>query len=295
MSASELLPETPHPETPAVHNLERARALWRDWLPRCANASCARRSFTHAITLRHTGILLADEWLCSPECFEEAARARIAALLSSGHAQEPPPRLRMPIGLALLSRGLLTTEQLKAALDEQAQSGENIGDIVQRFGFATPEQVTAAVAAQWSCPVFLMGDRHLEPQVHVPRRLLELYGMLPVHFSEATRRLMVGFVSRVQYHILYTIEHITSCVAIPCFITSREYQQYLQLPVFSERENEIVFERTSSTAEMAQLARNYIHQAGAHQTRLGICRDYLWVRIWGRRSEIDLLFRLQQD
>ena len=103
---------------------------------------------------------------------------------------------------------------------------------------------------------------------------------------------MVGFVSRVQHHILYTIEHITSCSASPCFITASEYHGGMQLCNLEATENEIVFDRPSDTREIAGLVRNYVNQIGAERVRFGMCRDYLWARVVGRQ-EIDLLFRLQ--
>ena len=283
------------PEAPGIKRLMQVQSLWKNWLPACANPACAKKPLARAIALRAMGISLAEEWFCGMDCFEEAAHQKLATAMASRHAQEPAPRLRMPLGLALVSRGNLNAEQLKIVLHEQERSGGNVGDIVQRLGLATAEQVTAAVAAQWSCAVFPLRDRVLAPPVSVPRCLLEAYGMLPVHFVESGRRLMVGFVTRVQYHILHTIEHITSCVATPCFITAREYEQHLHSAAFGERENEIVFDRVSGTTEMARLARNYANQIGARQTRFGICRDYLWMRIWGARNEMDLLFRLQPE
>jgi len=283
------------PKTPGMWTMARVRSLWKDWLPPCSNPACTQKPLARAMARRNTGVSVADKWICGPDCFEEVAREKLSAIMSSRHAQEPPPKLRMPLGLFLVSRGDLTAEQLRIVLDEQRRSGANVGDIAQLLGFATQDQVTAAVAAQWSCGVFPLRDRLLAPSVHIPRRLLEVYGMLPVHFVETGRRLMVGFVTRVQYHILHTIEHITSCVATPCFITAREYDQYLHSAAFGERDNEIVFDRVSGTTEMAKLARNYVNQIGAHKARFGICRDYLWMRIWGRRNEMDLLFRLQPD
>lgn len=283
------------PKSPAMGSFAKVRSLWQEWLPPCSNPSCTQKPLARAMARKNTGVSVVDKWICGPDCFEEVAREKLAAIMSSRHAQESAPKLRLPLGLLLVSRGDLNAEQLRIVLDEQQKSGANIGDIVQRFGFATQEQVTAAVAAQWSCGVFPLRDRLLETPVHVPRRLLEVYGMLPVHFVEAGRRLMVGFVTRVQYHILHTIEHITSCTATPCFIIAREFDQYLHSAAFGERENEIVFDRVSGTVEMAKLARNYVNQIGAYQARFGICRDYLWMRIWGNRNEMDLLFRLQPE
>ena len=86
---------------------------------------------------KNTGLSVADKWICGPDCFEEVAREKLSAIMSSRHAQESPPKLRLPLGLLLVSRGNLTTEQLRVVLDEQQKNGANIGDITQQFGFAT--------------------------------------------------------------------------------------------------------------------------------------------------------------
>jgi hypothetical protein len=275
-----------------IQDLAKTVSKWRN-SPGCANAACAGTALKYAVSKKHFGVWLADEWFCGPDCFEQGARKKIVELLSSRHRQEKAPALRMPLGLLLLSREILTHEQLKAALEQQRASGANLGETVQELGFATEQQVTAAVAAQWACPVFTFGDRPLPAEVRVPRRLLEQYGMLPVHYSEIGKRLMVGFVSRVQHHILYTIEHITSCSASPCFITASEYRRGMQLCNLTATENEIVFDRGSNPIEIAGLTRNYVNQIGAERARFGMCRDYLWARVTGRQ-EIDLLFRLEE-
>jgi hypothetical protein len=274
-----------------ILELAKSVSKWRN-SPGCANAACQGNVLKHAVSKRHFGVRLGEEWFCGPDCFEQAARKKIVELLSSRHRQEKAPALRMPLGLLLVSREILTHDQLKVALEQQRASGTNLGETVQELGFATEQQVTSAVAAQWACPVFTLGERPLPAEVRIPRRLLEQYAMLPVHYSEIGKRLMVGFVSRVQHHILYTIEHITSCSASPCFITASDYRRGMHSCNLTATENEIVFDRPSGTVEIAGLVKNYVNQIGAERTRFGMCRDHLWVRVVGRQ-EIDLLFRLQ--
>ncbi|HZP64525.1 MAG TPA: hypothetical protein VFB28_14010 [Terriglobales bacterium] len=214
--------------------------------------------------------------------------------LRATQKQEKPQSLRMPLGLLLVSRGILSHEQLKTALDQHRATGMNFGDIVQELGFATQQHVTAAVAAQWACSVFSLGDRPLPAEIHIPKCLLENYEMLPVHFSQIGRRLMVGFVTRVQHHMLYTIEQLTSCNVTPCFITATEYRKHMQSLALVENKNELLFDCHNSVSEIAKLVRNYACQSGSEEARLGVCRDHLWVRILGGH-EMDLVFRLQNQ
>lgn len=276
-----------------IPGIAKVLTKWRDW-PTCANPACRATSLMQAVSKRQSGIRLFDQWFCSPECFESGARQEIVEMLSLRNTQEKPPAMRMPLGLLLLSRGVLTQEQIKLALDQQRQTGANFGEVVQELGFATQQHVTAAVAAQWACPVFSLGDRSLPAEVHIPGCLLQMYEMLPVHFSELGRRLMLGFVSRVQHHILYTIERMTTCTVTPCFISAGEYRRHIEPLAGATVENQLVFDRSNSVAEIAKLVRNYVCQTGAEQARFGMCRSHLWVKILGRQ-EMDLLFRMQSN
>ena len=259
----------------------------------CANSSCSAKTLLHAITHRNRGIHIGGHWYCGSDCFEQALKGKIAELMTAQGKPVKTRSSRVPLGLLLLQRGVLTSEQLKTTLEQHRMTDLNFGDVVQQLGFATPEQVTAAVAAQWACPVFSLGDRQLEIAVRIPRHLLELYGMLPVHYGEVERRLLIAFVSGVQHQVLYTIEHMTSCTVAPCFITAREYRFHLHSPSTPFlRDDELVFEKAVVPAEMAQVINSYVIQLAAEQVRLGKCRDYLWTRIWGRKREMDMLFRL---
>lgn len=237
-----------------------------------------------------------ERWYCSPKCFELAVKATIAEMMTFQGRAVKTRTPRVPLGLLLLQRGILTADQLKTALEQHRSTGVNFGDSVQQLGFATPEQVTSAVAAQWGCPVFPLGDRPLDVPVRIPRRFLELYGILPVHYADTDRRLLIGFVNGVRHQILSTIGHMTSCAVAPCFITAREYKMHLHststpLP----QEDELVFENIIETGEMARVTTNYVVQLAAERVRLGKCLDYLWTRIWGRNREMDLIFRVRND
>jgi hypothetical protein len=269
-------------------------SLWRDLMRQCADPNCPKKTLLQTFSHRLKGMTFEDHWYCDANCFERAVKRKIVDLMSPQGKSTSVRNSRVPIGLLLLSRGVLTSEQLRAGLDHQQSSGLNFGDAVQQLGFATSDQVTAAVASQWACPVFSVGDRQLSVQVRIPRRLLELYRLLPVHFSQSDRRLMIGFVTGVQHQLLYTIGHMTSCPVAACFITGREYELQLNSPLTTFlHEDELVFEQIVDPAEMARITLNYAVQFAADKVRMGKCREFLWVRIFGRGREMDLLFRVE--
>lgn len=275
-----------------VERMPEITSKWRRlWKP-CSNPQCSVQTLRR-IARRHNGIRLAEAWYCSADCFQNAAANRIREVCTSPVRPPSARKSRIPLGLLLHARGVLTKEQLGHALDSHRASGVNFGEAVQELGFATAEQVTAAVAAQWACPVFPLGDPPLAIPVRIPRRFLELHRMLPVHFLENGRKLLIGFVSGVQYQVLYTIEHMTECMVQPCFITARDYERNLHRCIeTSEHEDELLFEQVISTAEIARITTNYVVQLGAVQARIGRCGNYIWARTSSEKREVDLLFRL---
>ena len=270
-------------------------AKWFGSSSACCGESCASRNSLWTRAGRRDGIRIANKWYCSPECFEPAAEKQIAELCAAPVRPGQGQKSRIPLGLILYSRGVLTKDQLQNVLDRHKESGANVGDAAQQLGFATAEQVTAAVASQWSFPVFPLGDQSVVLPVRIPRVLLELYSILPVHLVEQGRRLLIGFVNGVQYQILYTIEHMTTYTVEPCFITAQDYERQLSLPSPAPRDDEHLFEETMSFTEMARITRSYAVQLGAVQARLGKCRNFVWVRICGGKQDMDLLFRVASD
>lgn len=277
-------------------HIPKSSSAWRKWMPQCANPACAKKSLFETIARRRHRLSVDGQWYCGQNCFEQAVKGKMEELMTSQGKPAKARSSRIPLGLSLLQRGILTAAQLKVALEQHRLTGANFGDVVQQLAFATQEQVTAAVAAQWGCPVFSIGHRRLEVPVRLPRQFLELYGMIPVHFVESERKLLIGFVSGVQHQMLHSIGHMTSCMVAPCFITAREYDLHLHSPLTTFlRDHELVFDQIVETAEMARIATNYVMQLSAERVRLEKCRDYLWVRIWGCKREMDLLFRVQSS
>ena len=54
-----------------------------------------------------------------------------------------------PLGAILVRRGVLTEEQLATALAEQEKSGEQLGEIIVRLGFAAGPMIAQALATQY--------------------------------------------------------------------------------------------------------------------------------------------------
>ncbi|HTM95383.1 MAG TPA: hypothetical protein VL100_06160, partial [Croceibacterium sp.] len=96
---------------PEIASGKRARAF-----PQCSNPHCA--SGWLQLWRKRRVPVVEGGWLCSPEC----TRARMEDLLvreRAGAGPAPTYRHRVPVGLILLTRGWISHEHLRDALEAQ--------------------------------------------------------------------------------------------------------------------------------------------------------------------------------
>ncbi|HUM04071.1 MAG TPA: hypothetical protein VLT90_01340 [Terriglobales bacterium] len=264
----------------------RLQALGRT----CAHPGCRRRSVQYSFSRRLEGVDLAGRWLCGPACYEAEMLRMFNALIVSRRRQPAPRKARIPLGLMLLSRGELTQAQLREVLEEHRAKGTRVGDILLQKGYASEEQLTYALAAQWGHPTFPSNTGITWLPVRVPIFLAERYRVIPLHYIEASRTLLMGFADGPDHRILPEIQRMLGCQVGPCFITMSEYQRRLHSLKGEDRANELLFDRACSPAEIARVSASYIRQLGAPRADFSMCGQYLWVRLHAR-LQVDLLFR----
>ena len=197
----------------------------------------------------------------------------------------------MPLGLLMLSRGELSLEQLRRVLEAQKQSGDGrIGEWMQKLGYAAEPQVTAALAAQWSCPVL----RSLPASVTdcgIPLHLLREFCMLPVHCNRATGMVHLAFASDIEYRVLHAIEQMLECKTEPCLADASAVQEMLAEMEERGRTGEVNFDKVRFPDEVTRITSSYAARLNAMELRLAACGEYVWVRILAPRRNTNLLFR----
>jgi hypothetical protein len=196
----------------------------------------------------------------------------------------------MPLGLVLLSRGVIRHDQLQSALQHQRATGRLFGECLCHLGFANEDQIVAAIASQWGCPVYL-AERSSECDHLIPRLLQQEHLMLPIHWVPTTRDLYVAFARSVNHTVLYSIERMLECHTIPCFIKESEVVSRLSSTISDSQDSEIAIETSVSVQEISGSAVSYAQQTGAEEVRLLGCGPHLWIRLQGHHSRFDLLFR----
>lgn len=271
---------------------------WREklveYFPQCAETACRARSKRLALPRwRGAGIYLRQKWYCSVSCLIPALERSVAEVVPAGQPTAERAH-RVPIGLLLLSRGVIDSDQLRRALTMQKERGEGrLGDWLRRMGAATEADITRALAMQWGCPVFPL-ERDLGYRLCaglVPLSLSEAYGMLPVFRSQDGSLLYMGFTGAVDHALLYGIERILGCRTMPCIVGESAYATALSvLESRNETQQEAVFNSVGDSFEIARTAGSFSEKLGAHEVHLAPVGRSLWVRLLCHSGARDLLF-----
>jgi hypothetical protein len=257
---------------------------------------CHRSMALRNFSARKAGIKMGTGWYCSSACFSAGAERKFTELLKPS-----PERIarfsRMPLGLSLINRGMLTRKQFKEAVEVQKEAGGEIGELLVQNGSVTEEQVTSVLAALWGCPVFAVPKQISPSGVHIPATLIRLYSAIPLHYVAATKLLLVGFVHGIEYGLLYAIEQITGCKTQPCFVTPSDFQSQMQHMNLAEERlgaivpKEVNIENAQDPAEMASILCGYGVDLEADEATIGKCMEFVWARLKSGPRDFDLLFR----
>ena len=263
---------------------------WKSLGQRCANQACsAKYPMLNGLLRANDGVQMLGRWYCKGRCFEEAILEKFQRSISTGPRPRTEFRHRMPLGLLMVSRGLIQHEQVKAALDLQAETGERVGRCLQRIAGITEAEVAAMVGLQWSCPVY-RGSVHPECFRSIPKQLLGRYGMLPVHYVSASRHLYVGFRDRIDHTVLCAVEQMLACHTAPCILEEQVLESALA-SIADTEERDLVLDNAPTPQEMARIAGSYAQQLRAVEVRLVNTKEYVWVRVLGPRHMANLLFQ----
>ena len=285
----------------------------------CNAAGCSFwRRLRRRLCWRNSRIRLHDTWYCAPQCFELAllqhlrrevlpSRERFVQSPEKGERSQKslekarastitsPPH-RIPLGLLLLSRGQLNNAQLRAALALQQAEGGHIGECLETLGFVNESQVTAALAAQWSCPVWPATSAPLSECAYLlPITLLRAFQIYPLRFVVPTRTFYLAFSERLDHSILYAIAQMLQCRTEPCVMRSSILRSLLAGIEHIPRCADVLFESPEDHAEIARITCAYVLKLGAQQVRLATCRNYVWARLSSGNDTANLVFHLPAD
>jgi hypothetical protein len=275
-----------------------APTWWKPWTNRCAAVDCPYRGKLWPSWLRTSaGILFDGRWYCEPRCFQSALEFRLSHLRSGFHARKTKP-YRLPIGLLLISRGVISSEQLRHALRLQREAATGrLGEWFCRMGVVGEEHIAAALAQQWGCAVFPLDNDMTNPswQGRIPWPLLDSARAVLAHASPDGRVIHLAFGDHLDHFLLYAVEQMLDCRTVACVAPQTRIAQSLTCMRLQAEKVEICFDSIRDPREMAQIACNYAAELQATRVAVARLSAHIWVRFFSGGTARDLLFRILQD
>jgi hypothetical protein len=266
---------------------------WKSMRMECDLPACHHTQLMRSIPGVKQGVRVGAQWYCCVDCFASAARETLSTL-SMRRPLEIPRTPRLSLGLAMHRKGSLTNEQLRVAGFESQSRNEDFAQTVMRLGMATEQDIAAARAAQWGCPVLSQDYVRQGVRADLPRAIFEACAAAPLHYSRTANRLLLGFVYRVEHSVLASIEQMTGCRVEPCFMTQTDYE--LQMTALSGQPgyDEIFVSDPGPADKMARTVGRAAVDSGAREARFTRYKNLVWTRLAGKRGTVDVVFRVSQ-
>jgi hypothetical protein len=264
---------------------------WKNMKSECSLPTCHNTQLMRSIPGGKQGIRVGERWYCCVDCFAFAAREPLAAL-SFRRPMDIPRSPRLSLGLAMHAKGYLNDAQLRAATAESQRHDEDFAVTVVRMGLATEQQIAGARAAQWGYPVLGRQDyvgQHV--QTDIPRSILEACTAAPLHYSAAAKRVLMGFVHRVEHSVLQSIEQMTGCRVEPCFMTSTDFRIQMESIGAPRDYREIVATDAGVPEKMARALGRAAVDVSAREAQFARYKNLVWARVSGKRGCADVIFR----
>jgi hypothetical protein len=238
---------------------------------------------------RYAGISIGDQWYCSPHCFALGASATLSRL-AVGNVVEIPRQPRLSLALALFSKGYVSEDQLRLATAQARTSGQSPESILMQQGWVNEKHVAAARGAQWGYPALVTEIPDHIVEVDLPPSLLRACAAAPVHFSAKTRRLVLGFVDRVDQALVKSIEQISGCMVEPCFITSTMFHQKTEGLQTPPGYKEVFADHPGPAERMGRTLLEYVAGISGAEARFTRCNARIWARITADHGTVDTVF-----
>jgi hypothetical protein len=199
--------------------------------------------------------------------------------LSGWAAVQSPHRHRIPLGLLMLEKGWINSQQLRRALNAQTEAGgRRVGEWLIEQGATDEATVSRALAAQWGCPVLPVSERRWQRTSLVPRLLLEKFGVLLVEVPERAI-LYLGFEQNVDTALAFSIEKMTGVRTECGIVPTSAFTSASRLSLTAEFPGIQMAEAVSPSAAAQVLAKT-IERNQPVQSKLVRSHEWLWLRMF---------------
>ncbi len=248
----------------------------------CARRGCQLLRASPA-SIRET-VFYEGRDVCSRACLLELIAANIEGAFDARFAQIEAYNHRIPLGLLMLSRKLITHEQLTHALSCQRDAGQGrIGEWLVLTGAVQEDAVARAVAAQWGIPMLLARSQSTDVVGLVPILLTDAFNSIPVRIV-ASRILYLAVENQLHPSLNLAIERMTGFRVEPVVLTASDYR----LLHLSTRQSTLThgrFFRTHSANHLCTSILSLVDADSCSNLQIAVLGKYVWLRLLKRGVE----------
>ncbi|NTU70275.1 MAG: Flp pilus assembly complex ATPase component TadA [Coriobacteriia bacterium] len=135
------------------------------------------------------------------------------------------------MGEVLVRIGMISEEQLRGALDEQASSGGRLGDVLVRGGAVTEDQLAAGLAEQKGLEYVSLSSLTIDDVAAnlLPAHFLQRKSILPVGFDDG--RLVLAMSDPLDVEAIDETEMLTGYRVTPIVATARQIDHAIETTV----------------------------------------------------------------
>ncbi|MGS0764002.1 GspE/PulE family protein [Syntrophomonas curvata] len=147
---------------------------------------------------------------------------------------------RKMMGEMLTELGIISSEQLAAALDEQRDSGDKLGRILVRRGVITDDQLLEVLEFTLGIPRVQINRMDINPETVklLPATMISKYRILPLSVNQGRMTLIMA--DPLNFQAIDDVRIVTGLDVVPVMASEREMesaiQQYTALQIDSKME-----------------------------------------------------------
>ena len=124
-----------------------------------------------------------------------------------------------PLGEILVEKGVIQKDQLNKALEDQAEKGGLIGEVIVALGFATEESIAQCLAHQFGFAFLPLENYEISREIValVPKNVAEHYCLVPL--DKIGNSLTIAISNPLNTEAIEDLEDLTS-LEIQLFIST---------------------------------------------------------------------------
>ena len=267
----------------------------------CSNLLCDQRESLLRQWLQpvvRQGVYWERQWYCSRECLEGAILPVIQRFWE-GSEQEPLDIRKSRLGYILVEKGVITKDQLEAALGKQAQQGDSTGEWLTRLKFVSSRELTATLSQQLGFPWIdeIKPDLSGNLLDRVPKRLYLELRMLPLEYNKTAGSLVVVTAANNPVSVVHMLRKMLDC-SVHAFLASDDnIEKGLRkfLRAHKDSSSKILHFETARPREILGEVVSRLGEFGARELRIESLGQSLWCRYVRRGHWFDLFIERSQE